>query len=199
VRAISVRAAGSWKDEAADSVVLEFDDRHRRRLAMRGIGGLNFLLDLEEAVALRGGDALVLEDGRLVEVIGAPEPLAEIRPEDGHHAMQIAWHLGNRHLPVQFVGSRIRIRRDHVIEEMLQGLGAKVTPIEAPFDPEGGAYAKAPHGHHHDHDHAHGHDHDHHHAHGHDHDHDHAHGHVHGPGCGHDHQHDHGHGGPRRG
>jgi urease accessory protein len=178
-RAFAVKAAGTWKQAAIDTVVLDFDDRHRRRIAMTGSKGTAFLLDLEEAVALRSGDGLVLDDGGIIEVIGAPEPLAEIKPADAHHAMKIAWHLGNRHLPVQFFGSKIRIRRDHVIEEMLTGLGAKVLWIEAAFDPEGGAYAHAPHSHDHgDHEH-----------HGHDHKHEEPH--VHGPGCGHDH-HDHG-------
>ena len=191
-RAISVKAAGSWTTATLDTVVLDFDDRHRRRVTMTGVKGTVFLLDLEEAIALRGGDALVLEDGRLIDVVGAPEPLAEIKPKDAHHAMQIAWHLGNRHLPVQFMATKIRIRHDHVIEDMLVGLGAKVVQIDAPFDPEGGAYAQAPHNHDHDHEH---HDHDHH-NHNHDH-HDHgakaAEPHVHGPGCGHDHSHDHTH------
>ncbi len=152
-RAFAVRAAGSWKEAPADTVVLDFDDRHRRRIAMKGVKGTEFLLDLEEAVALRGGDGLVLDDGRIIEVVGSPEPLAEIRAIDPTHAVKIAWHLGNRHLPVQFMGARIRIRRDHVIEEMLKGLGARVMWIEAPFDPEGGAYARAPHSHDHGHDH----------------------------------------------
>ena len=131
-------------DEApADTVVLDFDDRHRRRMAMTGTRGLEFLLDLENAVALRGGDALVLEDGRLIEVVAAPEPLIEIRGADPLHLVRIAWHLGNRHLPTQIVGKGLRIRRDHVIEEMVKGLGARVIEIEAPFDPEGGAYAAA--------------------------------------------------------
>jgi urease accessory protein len=189
-RAFAVKAAGSWTDSAIDTVVLDFDDRHRRRIAMKGVKGTEFLLDLEEAVALRGGDGLVLDDGRVVEVVGAPEPLSEIKPVDANHAVKIAWHLGNRHLPVQFAGARIRIRRDHVIEDMLRGLGAKVLWIEAPFDPEGGAYAQAPHAHDHGGDHRHDHDHAH--------EHSHDHGHVHGPGCGHDHHdhghHDHGHG-----
>jgi urease accessory protein len=182
-RAFAVKAAGSWTQAARDTVVLDFDDRHHRQFAMKGIKGTEFLLDLEEAVALRSGDGLVLDDGSMIEVIGAPELLAEIKPKDAHHAMQIVWHLGNQHAPVQFTESKIRIRRDHAIEDMLKGLGAKIIWIEAPFDPEGGAYAKAPHGH------EQGHEHDHH---GHDHKHDHGHaGHAHGPdcGCGHDHHH----------
>ena len=154
LRATRVAAAGSWKDTACDVVVLAFDDRHRRRVAMRGVRGTAFLLDLPEAVALRGGDALVLDDGRLVEIVGAPEPLVEITGSSEAATVRIAWHLGNRHLPVQLAGRRLRIRRDHVIEAMVEGLGGRLRPIEAPFDPEGGAYAVG-HGHRHDRDHAH--------------------------------------------
>lgn len=195
IRATQVRPQVRWTEAAADTVVLGFDDRHRRRMAMTGTRGLEFLLDLEEAIALRGGDALVLDDGRLVEVVAAPEPLVEIRGTDPHHLVRVAWHLGNRHLPTQIVGKGLRIRRDHVIEDMVKGLGARVIVIEAPFDPEGGAYAgggHAAHGHdqhdHGDHKHgSHGHKHDHaHHDHGHaKHDHDHHHGHSHA----HDHEH----------
>ncbi len=148
LRATSLRARGDWRDEPRDVVVLDFDQRHRRRLAMRGVRGTAFLLDLPEAVALRGGDALVLDDGGLIEVVAAPEPLAEISGADPAAAVRIAWHLGNRHLPVQLVGRRLRIRRDHVIEAMVIGLGGTVVAIEAPFDPEGGAYAGGDHGHH---------------------------------------------------
>ena len=169
IRATQVKARGDWRERAVDTVVLDFDDRHRRRMAMTGTRGLAFLLDLEEAIALRSGDALVLEDGRLVEVVAAPESLVEIRGRDPHHLVRVAWHLGNRHLPTQIIVKGLRIRRDHVIEEMVRGLGAKVIEIEAPFDPEGGAYAGGGHGH----DHAH-HDHGHHH-HGHAHAHDHEH------------------------
>jgi urease accessory protein len=190
IRAIAVRAQHRWTESAAESVVLDFDDRHRRRMAMTGTRGLAFLLDLENAVALRGGDALVLEDGRLVEVVAAPEPLIEIRGRDPHHLVRLAWHLGNRHLPTQIMPKALRIRRDHVIEAMVRGLGARVLEIEAPFDPEGGAYAGG-----HDHasehhhapaagggSHAHGdHHHDHHHDHDHHGDHDHHHSHAHDP------------------
>ena len=108
---------------------------------MTGTRGLEFLLDLENAVALRGGDALVLEDGRLIEVVAAAEPLVEIRGADPLHLVRVAWHLGNRHLPTQIMPKGLRIRRDHVIEAMVKGLGARIIEIEAPFDPEGGAYA----------------------------------------------------------
>ncbi len=185
IRATRVQGQHPWKVAAADTVVLDFDDRHRRRMAMTGTRGLEFLLDLENAVALRGGDALVLEDGRLIEVVAAPEPLAEIRVADPQHLVRVAWHLGNRHLPVQIMPKGLRIRRDHVIEAMVRGLGARVIEIEAPFDPEGGAYAggHAPgpgahdHAGHAEHDHLHRHhhdehcDHEHHHGHSHAHDH----------------------------
>ena len=190
VRATQVKAQHRWTEPPADTVVLDFDDRHRRRMTMTGTRGLEFLLDLEAAVALRGGDALVLEDGRLIEVVAAPEPLIEIRGSDPHHLVRVAWHLGNRHLPTQIMPKGLRIRRDHVIEAMVKGLGARVIEIEAPFDPEGGAYAGGGHGnaaddHRHDHaahDHASDDDSGHHH---HD---DHG-GHGHHPG--HNHAHDH--------
>src|SRR5215471_14669540 len=140
IRATKVKPQHRFTDAPADAVVLDFDDRHRRRMVMTGTRGLNFLLDLQNAVALRGGDALVLEDGRLVEVVAAPEPLLEIRGHDPHHLIRLAWHLGNRHLPTQILAKGLRIRRDHVIEAMVKGLGARVIEIEAPFDPEGGAY-----------------------------------------------------------
>jgi urease accessory protein len=191
IRATKVSKLQRWSQPPADTVVLDFDDRHRRRMAMTGTRGLEFLLDLEHAVALRGGDALVLEDGRLVEVVAAPEPLLEIRCNDPQHLVRVAWHLGNRHLPTQITGRALRIRRDHVIEGMVKGLGARVIEIEAPFDPEGGAYAGDDQGHethghaghdHSKHDHG-GHDHDHHHDHDHDehcsHEHHHGHSHAH--------------------
>jgi urease accessory protein len=191
IRATNVQGQHRWDEAPADTVVLDFDDRHRRRMAMTGTRGLQFLLDLENAVALRGGDALVLEDGRLVEVVAAPEPLLEIRGVDPQHLVRLAWHLGNRHLPTQIMAKGLRIRRDHVIEAMVKGLGARIVEIEAPFDPEGGAYAGGGHAHvpevhahagAHDHAaHDHGHDH-------HDHDDHHDHGdHHHDEHCDHDH------------
>ncbi len=179
IRAIKVHPGYNWTTAAADTVVLDFDDRHRRRMAMTGTLGLEFLLDLEDAIALRGGDALMLEDGRLIEVVAAPEPLAEIRGTDAQHLVRLAWHLGNRHLPTQIVGKCIRIRRDHVIEDMARGLGARVIEIDAPFDPEGGAYAGLGHAHTGGRNGAHGHDHsDSHEGHAH-HDHHHGHSHAH--------------------
>jgi urease accessory protein len=163
MRAITVKAATTWSGNAADSVVLDYDNRHRRRVAMKGTKGLAFLLDLPAAASLRSGDALELEDGRLVEVVAAPEPLLEIRCADPLQLTRVAWHLGNRHVPVQLLARSLRIRRDHVLAEMAAQLGARVIAIEAPFDPEGGAYAAPADDHHH-----HAHDHHHHHD-GHDH------------------------------
>ena len=184
IRATQVWGHHRWSEAPADTVVLGFDDRHRRRMAMTGTRGLEFLLDLENAIALRGGDALVLEDGRLIEVVAAPEPLLEIRCNDPLHLVRVAWHLGNRHLPTQIMAKGLRIRRDHVIEAMVKGLGARIIEIEAPFDPEGGAYAghahapeDAPAHDHSSHDHGHHHDHDDHHHHHDEHcDHEHHHG-----------------------
>jgi urease accessory protein len=184
IRATEVKPQHRWTDTPADTVVLDFDDRHRRRMAMSGTRGLQFLLDLENAVALRGGDALVLDDGRPIEVVAAPEPLAEIRGADPHHLIRVAWHLGNRHLPTQIMPKALRIRRDHVIESMVKGLGARVIEIEAPFDPEGGAYAEAFHPHAETHSHAHAEAHSHAHAEASSHAHS-SHGHAH-----HDHGHD---------
>jgi urease accessory protein len=197
IRATRVQGQHRWSEPPADTVVLDFDDRHRRRMAMTGTRGLEFLLDLKNAVALRGGDALVLDDGRLVEVVAAPEPLAEIRCNDPLHLVRVGWHLGNRHLPTQIMAKALRIRRDHVIEAMVQGLGARVIEIEAPFDPEGGAYAYAEASHAHAETHAHAHAEAHSHAHAEASSHAHAsheHGHHHGHDEHHpphdDHQHD---------
>jgi urease accessory protein len=199
LRSDKVIPAGHWSGAPADTVVLDFDARYRRRVTMTGVAGLEFLLDLEEAAMLRGGDGLRLEDGRVVEVVAEPEPLAEIRAADPLAMTRIAWHLGNRHLLTEMLPKALRIRRDPVIEAMAAGLGARVIALEAPFNPEGGAYVQAEsgakthdHGHPHVHDHGasieHAHRHDLHHDHAH-HDHDDDHG-----ACDHpDHQHDQGH------
>jgi urease accessory protein len=182
IRAGKILAQAAGKNACADTVLLDSTERHRRRAAMTCVRGLEFLLDLPEAIMLRSGDAIMLDDGRLIEVLGKPEPLAEIRCGSARELANVSWHLGNRHLPVQIFETKIRIRRDHVIEDMVRGLGAKIALIEAAFDPEGGAYAQAEHTHDHGHDHAHDH-----HDHGDDcgcghdhHTHDHTHGHKHG-------------------
>ena len=142
MRATSVKAATTWSGEPADCVVLDYDERHRRRLSMQGKKGLPFLIDLPQAAGLHGGDALVLEDGRLIEVVAASEPLLEICCADALQTARIAWHLGNRHIATQLCGTALRIRFDHVMADMAKQLGAEVIEIEAPFDPERGAYAQ---------------------------------------------------------
>lgn len=128
----------------ADTITLDETARHRRRVKMVSDGGIEFLLDLPKAKLLRHGEGLVLNDGRVIEVVAAPEELFEITARDAHHLLQLAWQLGNRHLLAQIGAgsgsSTIRIRRDEVIRDMLLGLGADVKDISAPFDPEGGAY-----------------------------------------------------------
>ncbi len=141
LRAQIHQRGGARQEAFAGEVVLDFDARFRRRCVMETDGGLQFLLDLERATHLRGGDALVLDDGRRIAIVAASEPLARLRCENTEQLARVAWHLGNRHLPVMVHAGRIYIRRDHVIEAMVQVLGAVVEHIEAPFDPEPGAYA----------------------------------------------------------
>lgn len=161
MRAAAILPAGSWSD-AIDEVLIDFDRRHRRRIVLTTQAGRDLLIDFPQAVRLRDGDGLALEDGGIVRVRARPEPLLEIHAHDDAELVRIAWHLGNRHLPVQLLGNRIRIRADHVIRDMVEGLGGHVHAIEAPFDPEAGAYAPGA-GHHHHHDdgdETHGHHHD---------------------------------------
>ncbi|MDR3420835.1 MAG: urease accessory protein UreE [Xanthobacteraceae bacterium] len=153
-RAREVRAAGHWDDGSAiDSITLDAHERHRRRVVLSAERGTRFLLDLPQATALHDGDGLVLDDGGIVRIVGRPEPLVEMAAADAHALARLAWHIGNRHIDVEIRGDRLRIRRDHVIEEMLRGLGARLSPVEAPFNPEPGAYD------HHEHSHGHGHHH----------------------------------------
>ena len=178
-RATRVAPPGSFTADA--EVMLDFDDRYRRRKRYESAGGIPFVLDLAEAQVLREGDGLILEDGRVIRVRAAEEPLVEIRAHNAAEMIRLAWHLGNRHLPAEIADDRILIRDDHVIVAMLQGLGATVRHVEAPFNPEGGAYGE--HGHAHGHGHGHGH---HHHDHDHHHHHD-GHDHHHHDGCDHHH------------
>jgi urease accessory protein len=151
-RGWAIRRAGFWNPATAvDFIVLDAGDRHRRRISLKGERGLEFLLDLDEAVALRDGDGIMLDDGGIVLVSGQTESLIEVTTRTPLALTQLAWHLGNRHTDVQIVGDRLRIRRDHVLEEMVLGLGAAVMPVDAPFDPEPASA--------HDHEHRHEHDH----------------------------------------
>jgi urease accessory protein len=141
--------------DPADTITLDETARHRRRMKMMSDNGIEFLLDLAEARLLRHGDGLELDDGRVIEVRAEPEDLLEVRGRDARHLLALAWQIGNRHLAAQIEPGRILIRRDHVIRDMLEGLGATVAETSAPFDPEGGAYGDA----HAAHDHGHGHHH----------------------------------------
>lgn len=154
-RAARVIPSGVWPlAERADCITLIYDDRYRRRLRLLGDGGTDFLLDLPEPVVLHDGDGLALDDGGYVMVKAADETLIEVRAGDPALFVRLAWHLGNRHLPAQIEADRILIRDDHVIVDMLKGLGAEVRAVSAPFNPEGGAYGQ--HNHDHRHPHAHG-------------------------------------------
>ena len=177
IRAVEHVAAGGWPaGEAADAVTLDYDARFRRRMVLHCDSGREVLLDLPKAVAMADGDGLRLEDGGWLAVRAMSEPLVEIRAADPRALVRLAWHLGNRHLATQIAGDTLLIRPDHVIEAMLEGLGATLTRVDRPFQPEGGAYGGQAGPHHHDHGHEHG-----------------GHGgsihHYHGPGGGHDHGH----------
>jgi urease accessory protein len=159
----------------AATITLDETARHRRRMRMvsdRLANGstIAFLLDLPQARLLRHGDGLVLDDGRIIEVRAESEALMEVRGKNARHLLSLAWQIGNRHLAAEITEETIRIRHDHVIHEMLIGLGASVEDIEAPFDPEGGAYGGAHQTHHHHDDHDHKHNHELGHEHGHSHD-----------------------------
>lgn len=200
IRHLAVRA-----DQVVDTITLDHHARHRRRIALTSDSGAEFLLDLDRATVLDDGDALVLDDGRLIRVKAAPETLLEVTTFNPLRLMRAAWHLGNRHVPTELTEDALYVADDKVIEEMLRGIGAATVAVVRPFRPERGAYEAAQEHSHGEHGHGEHHDHDHDHAHcGHDHhDHDHAHTHreVHGHahahaeagascGCGHHHHHD---------
>lgn len=153
VRADQILPRGGWEGAPSDTVVLDYDARHRRRISMTAEQGTDFLLDLPRPAAISEGDALRLEDGRLIVVRAAEEDLLEVTCENRHDLMRVAWHLGNRHLPAEIHEAAIFIRYDHVIERMLIGLGAWTHRITRAFQPEGGAYG---HGRVMDHVHSHG-------------------------------------------
>lgn len=148
-RACRRHGPGDWPRAAeAATVTLAFDDRHKRRFRLRDDSGEVFLLDLPSAVLLGDGDGLALEDGRYVRVVAAPEPVADLPCATKTEAARLAWHIGNRHVPLQVLeDGGLRIRDDHVLVAMLEGLGATVRRHTAPFAPEGGAYAEAGHAH----------------------------------------------------
>ena len=173
-----VRKPAVKPERVADRVILDYEGRKRRRIALKGECGLDFLLDLERATALNEGDAVKLEDGRLVQVQAAPQRLLEVRAENPVRLLRLAWHIGNRHAAAEVTADALYIEDDPVLAEMVRGQGGTATPVMRPFQPERGAY-----------EHDCGHDHGHHgYAH---HDQGHAHHHenddAHGSACGHDH------------
>lgn len=140
-RAKRAVGAGDWPaHRAAGTVVLDYNNRHRRRIRLACKDGTPVLLDLAKATALRDGDGLAVEDGSWIAVQAASEDLAEITCSNTQDLQRVAWHLGNRHCPAAIEPARILIRRDHVIENMIKGLGASIRKVREPFDPEGGAY-----------------------------------------------------------
>jgi urease accessory protein len=168
-RAVAVALHGSWPAASAiASTTLSHSDRHRRRLKLSTDSGELFLLDLQRPARLADGDGLRLDDGSYVLVRAAAEECVLVHCTDDAALARIAWHLGNRHLPVQILPDGLLIRADHVIVDMVRGLGATTEPRHCAFDPEAGAYDGAGGGHHHNHDDG---DDDHHHHH-HDHHHD---------------------------
>lgn len=161
--ATEIVPAGRWpRERERDRIMLAYEERRRRRIRLVADGGTEFLLDLREAAVMREGDGLRLEDGDYIRVCAAPEDLIETTAASAEALVRLAWHLGNRHLPAEIGRGSLRLRRDHVIEEMLRRLGATLRRVKAPFDPESGAYSGAnTHDHGHDDRHGEGDSHDH--------------------------------------
>jgi len=170
----------AYKVEVRGQLRLPFESRQKSRLKTKLVSGEEVGLILPRGEILRGGDLVTASDGRVIEIVAEPEKVLHIETKD---LARVAYHLGNRHVPVQVGEGFLRITEDHVLEEMVQKLGARVSHLEAPFEPEAGAYAG---GHQHDEMGHGGKIHDHHHE---EHDHDH----VHDEHCGHDHHHHHPH------
>lgn len=139
-----------------DTVVLDYEARYLRRKLLHCTNGLELLIDLPKATVLEHGDFLIMQNGQCVQVKAADEDLIEVKAETPHRLTVIAYHLGNRHLPVQVESTRLLIKQDHVIEDMLTKMQADVKHTSEPFNPEGGAYGL---GRTHGHDHGHSHDH----------------------------------------
>src|SRR4051812_39074333 len=138
-RAVKILAAGASSAPAVDTLILNADDRRNRRAVVQGSKGMRVEFDFHDAIALRTDDCLQLDTGEVVEIVAAPEALIEVRAALATLA-RIAWALGDRHVPVQFLSGRFRLRRDDAVAKLIASLGGKITEIEAPFEPEGGAY-----------------------------------------------------------
>lgn len=142
-RVVGVRAAGTWPDaDSVADVTLAFAERYRRRFRLCDDRGAPFLLDLAQVVQLGDGDGLELAEGGIIRVRAAAEPVADLRAGTPAATARLAWHIGNRHVPLQVLDDgSLRIRDDHVLADMARGLGATVAQRVAPFAPEAGAYA----------------------------------------------------------
>jgi len=150
-RASIHQPAGHWPaDKAVGSLTLDFQARHRRRIRLAVDQGEEILLDLPQTVAMADGDGVQLDDGRWLRIRAAAELIVEVRHRDPKQLVRLAWHLGNRHLATEIGDQVLRIRPDHVIEDMLRGFGAHLVKVQTAFQPEGGAYGG--HGHSHDQD-----------------------------------------------
>lgn len=190
MRVTFMSARGAWNASAFDSIVLDHRQRAERDVPMTGVRGTQFEIALPASVTLRGGDALVLDDGRLIEIVAAPEELSEARHADPRIFARLAYHIGKAGLAAEIQDKRIRYSRNSATDDALRTLGARVLHIEAPLEPDTGAFeaphtapAPAAHSHDHGHDHKHGHEHDH--------DHKHDHGRTHEKALGHGHKHEH--------
>jgi urease accessory protein len=184
--------------QRAPTVTLDWDTRQKSRFDATDSSGRGLGVFLPRGTVVRGGDVLVAEDGSLIRVLAAPQQVLHISVADPKQAafdlMRAAYHLGNRHVPIELQADHLKIEPDHVLADLMRQMGMQVAEAMAPFEPEGGAYGDSAlmshdHGHGHNHGHSHGHDHGHDHAHGHHHDHDGCCGHDHGQS--HEHGHDH--------
>jgi len=171
---------------AAEQLVLPFELRQKSRLRARLASGTEVGLFLERGIVLRGGDLLLAEEGTVIEVVAALETVSTVRDPEAMRLARAGYHLGNRHVPVEIGNGWLRYGHDHVLDDMVRGLGLTVVVEQAPFEPEAGAYGHShAHGHSHEPGHSHAHDHDVAHLeHGHSHEHSHEAGHSHGHGFG---------------
>jgi urease accessory protein len=181
-RATKVLRAGEAHGRVVDTLILDYAQRQTKQGFFFTGKGTCIEFDFADPPALATDDMLVLDDGGVIDVVAEQERLIEARIADPVALARLAWRLGDRHVPVQILANRVRLRRDPQAEAMLAGVAGKLTPLSAPFEPDLRASDHAHHDHDHHHDHHHGHDH--HHDHDHDHDHHHGHDHAHG----HDHE-----------
>jgi urease accessory protein len=182
----------------ASTIELDWDTRQKSRFEAADSSGRSIGVFLPRGTTVRGGDVLVVEDGSLVRVIAAPQPVLRITHCAQHGTpfdlIRAAYHLGNRHVPIELQPDHLKIEPDHVLADMLGAMHLIVRAENSAFEPESGAYAAGGHAHGHDHGQAHDHEHGHSHAHDPANDHGHAHTpHVHGPECNHGHDHSHSH------